>query len=58
MRFRKNELSYYKSLLPYELNEYVLKHPDNTEYVKKFFESYEYNYVKKKWIKRNWELNL
>lgn len=50
-KYRKGELKFYKSLLPYELNEFVNNHPIHTEYIKKFLQTYKYNYVKKRWMK-------
>ncbi len=50
-RFRKGELKLYKSMNPIEMNKYVNDFPENTQYVKKFLESYEYNWVKKTWKK-------
>ena len=53
VRYRKGELSLYKSMNPVELNEYVNKFPQNTEYVKKFLEGHRYNWVKKQWVRGN-----
>ena len=53
LRFRKGELKYYQSLNPIELNEYLNKFPQYTEYVKIFLEKYKYLWKSKKWIKGN-----
>ena len=50
VRYRKGELSLYKSMNPVELSEYINKFPQHTEYVKKFLEGYKYIWVKKQWI--------
>ena len=50
IKYRKGELILYKSMNPVELEEYINKFPQNTEYVKKFLESYKYNWVKKQWL--------
>ncbi len=44
-------MSLYKSMCPVELNEYINKFPENTEYIKKFLEAYKYNWVKEMWYK-------
>ncbi len=49
--YRKGELLFYKSMSPVELNEYVNKFPQNTEYVKKFLETHIYNWVKEQWTR-------
>ena len=51
VKYRKGELNLYKSMNPVELNEYVNKFPENTDYVKIFLETHEYNWVKKEWKK-------
>lgn len=51
LRFRKAELKFYQSLNPAELNEYIDKFPENTDYVKLFLEKYRYIWTTKKWIK-------
>ncbi len=51
VRYRKGELLLYKSMSPVELEEYINKFPQNTEYVKKFLENNKYNWVKKIWFK-------
>ncbi len=48
---RKGELAFYKLMNPIEMDAYVRKFPENTEYVKSFLEKYEYNWVKKTWKK-------
>jgi len=50
-RLRKGELKLYQSMNPIELNKYLSKFPENTEYVKSFLENYKYNWVKKVWKK-------
>lgn len=52
MRYRKGELLFLKSSLPKELRKYSKEHPENKEYVDQFLTEYEYNYVQKKWQKR------
>lgn len=49
VRYRKGELQLYKSMNPIEVEDYINKFPENTEYVKKFLESYKYNWVRKEW---------
>lgn len=56
VRYRRGELHYYKNLDPIELNKYVEDHPENTEYVKKFLENYQYNWVKLQWTKGKYQL--
>lgn len=51
VRYRKGELLLYKAMSPVELNEYVNKFPEHTDYVKKFLEEHKYNWVKKQWTK-------
>ncbi len=51
VKYRKGELLLYKTMSPVELNEYINKFPENTEYVKKFLETYKYNWVKKQWTR-------
>ena len=51
VRYRKGELLLYKSMNEVELEEYVNKFPQNTEYVKKFLEGHRYNWVKEQWIR-------
>lgn len=50
-KLRKGELKLYQLMSPTELNNYVKKFPENTEYVLYFLERYKYNWVKKKWRK-------
>jgi hypothetical protein len=52
LRYRKGELAYYKSSVPKELKKYLKAHPDNAKYVEQFLGMYEYNYVKKRWLKK------
>lgn len=52
VRYRKGELLLYKSMNPVELEEYVNKFPQHTEYVKKFLEGHRYIWVDNgRWIK-------
>lgn len=53
LRFRKNELAFYKGSIPKELKKYLKENPSNTKYVEQFLNSYEYNYTEKKWVKRD-----
>ena len=48
-KLRKGELQFYKLMNPTETNEYIIKFPENTEYVKSFLGRYKYNWVSKKW---------
>lgn len=50
-KLRKGELKFYKLMNPRDLSEYIVKFPENTEYVKGFLEKYQYNWVKKEWKK-------
>lgn len=49
IRYRKGELKFYKSMDEKDLETYVTKFPENTEYVKKFLQTHKYNWVKKEW---------
>jgi hypothetical protein len=48
-KLRKGELALYKLMNPKEMNEYVVKFPENSDYVKSFLEKYRYDWVSKKW---------
>lgn len=52
IRYRKGELNFYKSSLPKELKDYVKNNPENKEYINNFLETYRYNYVSEKWVKK------
>lgn len=51
VKYRKGELELYKAMDEVELNRYVNKFPENTDYVKKFLETHRYDWVKKEWKK-------
>lgn len=51
VKLRKGELALYKLMNPVELDKYVKKFPENTDYVKSFLEKHQYNWVSKKWKK-------
>ena len=53
IKYRKGELAYYKSSIPKELKKYLKAHPDNKKYIEQFLETYEFNYVKQKWVKKD-----
>jgi hypothetical protein len=52
VRFRKDELKFYKSSLPKELKRLYKDNPNDREYITKFLDTYTYNYITKKWMKR------
>ena len=51
-KLRKGELQFYRGFTPQELSKYAINHPIDTEYVHWFIEHYDYNYVKKEWVKK------
>lgn len=53
IKFRKGELVFYKGMLPKEFKQYEKEHPENKEYIDEFLNTYIYDYVKKKWEKRD-----
>lgn len=52
-KFRKGELQFFKGALPKELKDYIKDYPSEKEYVDQFLEIYVYDYVAKKWIKKD-----
>lgn len=51
MKYRKGELTFYKSSTPKELKEIIKMDTENKKYVDQFLKEFKYNYVAKKWNK-------
>ena len=51
-KFKRGELTFYKTHLPKELLEFIKENPEYEERVNNFIKLYKFNYVKNEWSKQ------